>query len=303
MGQYSNTYKATAKFDYTYRFTCEHCGADSGDKKAKITAQSSMTDDGHITRDSKAYADNNAKMQLMFQVELERGNIAKQQYPPDIEGKCAQCGKHQHWEKTQAKRRVPLNALGGFILGLIIFVALIVVGDDEFIDNTVGYTWLLMPFFSLAGACCGCASLMKINKDAKSASGHALPVFSFPEYTEPIYRGCQPLEKTVYIRIDRDERFNKRSESFDIMLNGKRCGSIKDGQSVTLETDYACNSLLIRSATTVVIFYDLFFTVKPGGQSVIAVDDMGYTKIKCSGITYLSEEEMTAMIHKNEIGS
>ena len=293
MAGYSSTYKATAQIDYEYRFTCEHCGTDSGNKNARISENASAAAEGNITEQNRNYADHTAKMKLLFEVESVRESIAAQNYPADMDGRCPHCGKHQSWEKSGAKGKIQIYGLAGLTLGIVLFILISLLDGSDSAHITRRYTWMLIPLAALIGAGIGSIGLHKIRQDAKTASVQNLPLVSLPEYPDSLYRGCQPLGQSAGIRIDREKKFIGKTVSFDIMLNGRLCGSIKNGQSVPLTTDFACNSLIIRNTENFVSFSYLFFAVSPSGQAVITISDMDFAAEKCSSITILTAAQMS----------
>ena len=293
MAGYSSTYKAAAQLDYEYRFTCEHCGTDSGNKNARISENASASAEGNISEQSRNYADHTAKMKLLFEVESVRERIASQKYPADMDGRCPRCGKHQSWEKSSAKGKIQIYGLAGLMLGLILFILISLLDGSDSAHITRRYTWMLIPLAALIGAGIGSIGLHKINQDAKVTSVQNLPLISLPEYPDPLYQGRQPLGQSADIRIDREKKLYDRTISYDIMLNGKLCGSIKNGQSVSLAADYACNSLIIRRIENIASFSYLFFAVSPNGQSVITISGMDFEYEKCSNITTLTSKQMS----------
>ena len=300
MTGYSSTYKATAQLDYEYRFVCEHCGTDSGTKNAQISENASSAE-GNISEQSRNYAEHTAEMKLLFEVESVREHLASQKYPAGMDGRCRNCGKHQSWEKSSAKGKIQIYAFAGLMIGLILFILISLLDGSDSAHITRRYTWTLMPLGALISAGIGSIGLHKIRQDTKVTSVQNLPLVSLPEYPDPLYRGCQPLDQSADIRIDREKKFLGQTISYDIMLNGKLHGSIKNGQSVSLATDFACNSLIIRNTENIVSFSYLFFTINPGGQTVITISGMDFAAEKCSNITRLTSAQMSqiALNEKN----
>jgi len=119
-----------------------------------------------------------------------------------------------------------------------------------------------------------------------------------PDRPDPMHRGYQSMSQTVVLTLEREKKSRDKSYDYDIMLNGQKVGSVKNGQSISLTTDFACNSLVVRKPF---IFSCLFFTLPLDGQAVITINDNGVVKDKCCHITLLSEEEMQLMVLQNAV--
>ena len=129
----SRTYiqRASKELTHTiyYRFTCEHCGKDSGWAEHTITGSGireggniKLTPAGEVSEETTREIMEEAQQDLAKHVQSQRKNADTDIYP--FKEKCAHCGKPQSWQAKGALSESITAGLGvGIVVGMLIMFA------------------------------------------------------------------------------------------------------------------------------------------------------------------------------------
>ena len=172
------TFEFSSKQPFAYRFTCEHCGQDSGWKLAAEQSTASMNVSGNrnISSQESAVLQQQAQSGLQQAVAARKLKMARGNYGADVSGKCASCGKHQSWEIGAAKWEPFTAALQGLIGGFLLMIIASLFGKDA--GNKAA---ILIPIGLGAGLIIGLAILMKIIIDSMQTKTRNTPEILWPD--------------------------------------------------------------------------------------------------------------------------
>lgn len=175
------TFEFSSKQPFAYRFTCEHCGQDSGWKLAAEQSNASLNVSGNrnISSQESAMLQQQAQSGLKQAVAARKFKMARGNYGADVSGKCESCGKHQSWEIGAAKWKPFITALQGLIGGFLLMIFASLFGKDA--ANTAA---ILIPIGLGAGLLIGLAIFIKIKIDSMQTKTRNTPEILWPEEQE-----------------------------------------------------------------------------------------------------------------------
>lgn len=174
----STDYSSKAVQPYLYRFTCEHCGKDSGWQTAQELGIATLNVSGKrtLTEYEQMTLTAQAQSNLQNAIIIRKSKFKQGKYGESVKGKCPYCGKRQSWELASGKWRPWYNALQGLIAGLVILIIVGFFGKEA--GNKAAIT---IPIGFFAGLIIGYIKLAKNKVDSMGTKARNKPEIVWPE--------------------------------------------------------------------------------------------------------------------------